>query len=135
MIINRPTLGVSTLVRHRGRVLLVKRGGVPLRGLWALPGGQVEPGERLAEAASREVREETGVEISSLRQIGLAEIINRGDDGGIGGHFVLVVFRGEYLSGEPVAGDDAAEARWIANDELPALPIADDTRRIIAENA
>jgi 8-oxo-dGTP diphosphatase len=128
--INRPVLGVSTLVVEDGRVLLVERGREPLKGYWSLPGGHVEGGERLAEAAAREVREETGLVIDALRQIDLLEVI--GDDGL---HFVLVVFAGRRVSGEIRAGDDAAIAIWFDISELAGLKMTEDTKRIIAQHA
>ena len=131
----RPVLGVSTLVRRDGAVLLVKRRRPPLEGYWALPGGHVESGEKVAEAAAREVLEETGVTIDGLRQIALNEIITRDTDGSIASHHVLVVFRGDYRTGEAVAGDDAAEARWVAEADIDGLKIIDNARRIIADNA
>jgi 8-oxo-dGTP diphosphatase len=131
----RPILGVSTLVRRDGAVLLVKRKRPPLEGYWALPGGHVEAGERLADAAAREVREETGIAIDCLRQIALNEIVTRDGNGGVASHYVLVVFRGEFRSGEAAAGDDAAEARWVVEADVAALRMADDARRIIASHA
>jgi len=128
---SHPILGVSTLVRHDGRVLLVRRGREPFAGLWSLPGGRVEPGEALAEAAAREVREETGIAVDRLKRIDVVEIIGNGADRGVEGHFVLVVFSGEFRSGMPAAGDDAAEARWVSPSELGALELTDQSRMII----
>ena len=127
----RPVLGVSVLVREGGRVLLVKRARPPLQGYWSLPGGHVEGGETLAEAAAREVREETGVVVDDLRRIDLAEIIGRDEAGGVAYHFVLVIFAGRHRSGAPIAGDDAAEARWVGLDELGGLMTTDDTKRLV----
>lgn len=127
----RPILGVSTLVRHDGRVLLVRRGREPFAGLWSLPGGRVEAGEALTDAAVREVREETGVVVDRLKQIDVVEIITRADDRGVDSHFVLVVFAGAFRSGAPSAGDDAAEARWVSPSELSALLLTDQSRAII----
>ncbi len=127
----RPVLGVSVLVQDGGRVLLVKRGRPPLQGLWSLPGGHVEGGEKLTQAAAREVREETGVEVGDLRQIDIAEIIGRDDAGGVAWHFVLVVFAGPPVSGTAVAGDDAAEVRWVGPEEFDGLQMTDDTRRLV----
>jgi len=134
MTINRPILGVSTLVRHEGRVLLVKRARPPLQGYWSLPGGQVEGGETLAEAAAREVREETGITVDRLKQIDLAEIVTRDGGGGIASHFVLVVFAARYLSGTATAGDDAAEARWLAPAEFARLQMTEEARRVMASH-
>jgi 8-oxo-dGTP diphosphatase len=122
----RPSLGVSTLVRREGAVLLVRRARPPLQGQWALPGGHVERGERLAEAAAREVREETGVSVTNLRHIDFAEIVLADS------HHVVVVFAGDWRAGEPNARDDAAEARFVPDAEAASLPLTDDTRRIVA---
>jgi ADP-ribose pyrophosphatase YjhB (NUDIX family) len=125
-------LGVSVLVSDGGRVLLVKRGKPPFLGWWALPGGCVEAGERLEEAAIREILEETGVTVDGLRQIDMAEIIRRDSAGELEGHFVLIVFAGHYVSGTVAAGDDAAAAEWFGADEMGRLQMTDDTRRVIA---
>jgi ADP-ribose pyrophosphatase YjhB (NUDIX family) len=124
MTINRPTLGVSALIRDGKRLLLVKRAQAPFAGTWSLPGGHVEGGESLADAAAREVQEETGIAATTLRRIDVAEVI-AGDR-----HFVLTIFAGEGR-GEPVAGSDAAEARWAGEAELAVLPINDETRALI----
>jgi 8-oxo-dGTP diphosphatase len=130
----RPTLGVSTLVTRDSAVLLVKRGTPPLTGLWALPGGHVEMGERLADAAAREVREETGVTVGDLRQIAISEVIAPDEQDDDVRHFVLIVFRGTYLAGEPKAGDDAEMARFVSHEEIATLPLAGDVGRIIADH-
>ena len=127
----RPALGVSARVWHDGRVLLVRRGRAPLKGLWSLPGGHVEFGESLEQAVRREVREETGLDVAVLRRIDIAEII-----GGAGTpsphHYVLIVFAAEIRRGTLLAGDDAAEARFVAPAEFDELPMTDDTRRLVA---
>ena len=130
----RPVLGVSTLVRRGGAVLLVKRGRAPLKGYWALPGGHVERGELLAAAAQREVAEETGITVDGLRQIAINEIVDRDGAGAVTGHFVLIVFRGDYRAGTPFAGDDADEARWVPDADIAALTMSDDARRLIASH-
>jgi ADP-ribose pyrophosphatase YjhB (NUDIX family) len=134
MSINRPVVGVSTLVLDQGRALLVKRGKAPLFGYWSLPGGHVELGESLAEAAVREVREETGLDADNLKAIETLEIVSRDAEGGVASHFVLVVFRGEG-TGVPRAGDDAAEARWVALADIATLHMTEETKRLIAKHA
>lgn len=128
---NRPVLGVSALVVDDGRVLLVKRGKPPLLGYWSLPGGHLETGERLAAAAAREVLEETGIAAHDLQPIETVEIIG---ESGAPQHIVLLVFRG-HGNGTPVAGDDAADARWVALAEVPALHMVEDTKQLIARHA
>lgn len=129
---NRPILGVSTLVRRGGSVLLVRRGKPPLRDVWAFPGGSVEFGESLAAAAAREVIEETGIAVAIDGPIDHAEILLRNDAGEVERHYVLIVFAGTWLSGEPVAGDDAAEALWVDAADLARFQKTPDTDRILA---
>jgi 8-oxo-dGTP diphosphatase len=126
-----PILGVSVLVRHRSQVLLVRRGRPPLQNMWALPGGKVGLGESLADAATREVMEETGIAVTALRQIHFAEIIDRGSDGAVRTHHVLVVFRGDAEVTPPKAAGDAADARWVDLAEAERLPLTPDTRLIL----
>lgn len=123
-----PVLGVSTLVVRGRDILLVRRSRSPLEGLWSLPGGRLEYGEALAFAAARELKEETGIEAANFRRLDVVELLN---PGGEPGHFVLVVFQGDFLSGQPTAGDDAAEARWVSLSECRTLPLTDQTRMII----
>ena len=129
---DRPYLGVSVAVWRDGEVLLVRRGRAPHAGYWSLPGGGVGLGERLEDAARREVREETGILVTIARQIDRAEIIARDGEGRVERHYVLIVFAGRPLSGDVRAGDDAAEARWVANSEFGGLNLTEDTRRILA---
>ena len=135
MTINRPKVGVSVLVRHERRVLLIKRGSEPFAGMWSLPGGHVEAGETLAQAAAREAREETGVTVDEMSQIDIAEIILPGAGGGSVTHIVLVVFAGTYRSGTVTAADDALEARWVSATELAGLDLTEDTRRMIGSHS
>jgi len=120
-----PAVGVVCL---RGdSVLLIRRGTPPRQGEWSLPGGRIEPGERAVDAALRELREETGVEAEIT---GLIDVVD-GLFPEAGRHYVLIDYAARWLSGEPVAGDDAAEARFVALDEVGTLIDWSETRRII----
>ena len=124
-----PVFGVSVLVVRDGRVLVVRRGRAPMKGLWALPGGRVEAGESLEDAATREVHEETGLEVANLSPL---ETFSITADTGV--HYRLSVFRGDAAPGEAVAGDDAAELRWLSPEAAAALPLTEQTRLVIARH-
>jgi 8-oxo-dGTP diphosphatase len=120
-----PCVGVVCL--RGGEVLLIRRGRPPKQGEWSLPGGRIEPGERAVDAALRELREETGVEAEIT---GLIDVVD-GLFPEAGRHYVLIDYAARWLSGEPVAGDDALEARFVALDKVGALIDWNETRRII----
>ena len=120
-----PCAGVVCL---RGdEVLLIRRGQPPRLGEWSLPGGRIEAGERAVDAALRELREETGVEAEI---IGLIDVVD-GLFPEADRHYVLIDYAARWLSGEPVAGDDALEARFVALDRVVALVDWPETRRVI----
>jgi ADP-ribose pyrophosphatase YjhB (NUDIX family) len=125
-----PRVGVSVALSKNDALLLVRRGRGVYRGLWSLPGGHVRPGERLADAAARELREETGIVASIGQRIDMVEIIAPGGEEP-GGHYVLIVFEARYLSGEVAARDDAAEAGWFRGSELAALALTPETQQIV----
>ena len=120
-----PIIGVSTCICHDGRFLLIQRGKAPNKGLWSLPGGHVQHGETLREAAARELQEETAVTAEIGDVVDVLDIIRRGGDGDAARHYIIVVFRGSYLSGTPTAGDDAADAAWVTMEGVHALPRTD----------
>ena len=127
----QPLLGVSVAIWRRGRVLLVRRGTAPLNGMWSLPGGLVEVGETLVQAATREVREETGLTVSGLKPIDTAEIIRRDGVKRVDRHYVLVVHSGRASAGTARAGDDAVEVRWVTRAELAKLELTETVSRVL----
>jgi 8-oxo-dGTP diphosphatase len=102
----------------RGRLLLIKRGHAPGAGLWSLPGGRIEPGETDAQALVREMREETGLLVEAGALIGTVRL-----PAGDGDVFDVADYAATVTGGMLRAGDDAAEARWVAASELAALPM------------
>jgi 8-oxo-dGTP diphosphatase len=117
----RPVPGVGVAVIDAARVLLVRKDRGPWSGHWAVPGGRVEMGERLADAAIREVREETGLDVRLGPVIWTGEVID--SEFPPQWHFVLVDYVGFVLGGDLIAGDDAAEARWVTIDEARQLTL------------
>jgi 8-oxo-dGTP diphosphatase len=125
----RPELSVGAVVVHDGSLLLVRRGHGPAAGEWSVPGGRVEWGEMLAEAVVREVAEETGLECICGELLGWVEIIQTDH------HFVVLDFVATVLEhGEPVAGDDAAEVRWVPVDAVLELNLVDGLAEFLHEH-
>lgn len=122
---SRPLLGVSVSVWHEGRVLLVRRGKAPGRGMWSPVGGKVEFGETLAEAALREVREETAVTCRLQPMSNIREMLLRDHGGVLTGHVVLAVFGAVWLHGEAIAGDDAEAVAWVDPADFPNYRMLD----------
>lgn len=128
----RPELCVGAVVVHDGSLLLVRRGHGPAAGEWSVPGGRVEHGETLAEALVREVAEETGLECVCGELLGWVERIGEGEDDH---HFVILDFVATVLEhGEPVAGDDAAEVRWVPVDDVAELRLVDGLAEFLHEH-
>lgn len=130
-----PRLATSTAVFRGGTVLLGERGKGALAGLWSLPGGHVEPGEPIRVAARREIREETAVDADILGLVDVHEIIRREASGEVIWHYVIAVHYGVWRNGEPVAGSDCRQARFIALDELGSVPLTDGAEALIRRAA
>lgn len=114
---------MGAVVVHDGRLLVVRRGRPPGEGLWSLPGGRLQRGERLAEGVLRELAEETGLVGRVIGFCGLAERISPA------WHYVIVDLWVELETvgppPEPTPGDDAAAARWVTRSEFEALAQVD----------
>lgn len=128
---DRPIVGVGAVIVERGRALLVRRGTEPLKGEWSIPGGVVELGETLREAAAREAKEETGLEVEPGDVLEVVDRIMRDPESKVQYHYVLVDFLCRRLAGEAQAGADASELRWITARELESFPIADSAANVV----
>ena len=118
----RPFLAASVAVFRDGRVLVAARGRPPLDAVYSLPGGLVEPGETLGEAALRELREEVGVEAALIGFVAPVEYIERDAAGRARRHFVICAHAARWTAGEPQTGTEALDVRWIDEDEAAGLP-------------
>lgn len=108
-----PRLAALAVTLDGDRVLLVRRRNPPDAGLWSFPGGHVEPGETALAAAARELAEETGVIARPRAYLDNIDVIERGADGALRFHFLLAAVLCDYVSGDPVAANDALDAAWI----------------------
>ncbi|HRK67746.1 MAG TPA: NUDIX hydrolase [Hyphomonas sp.] len=129
---DRPQPAVGTVCFKGEDVLMIRRGTKPLAGDWSLPGGRIEFGERAEAAALRELKEETGV---TARLVGLVDVVDAifrsRTSGDVTRHYVLFDYAEVWVSGEPVAGDDAGHAEWISPARLAEMALWDETRRVI----
>ena len=126
-----PLVGVGAVVLDQGRVVLVKRKFPPLAGEWSIPGGRLEVGETLREAAVREAREETGLTVEPAEVLGVYDRLLRDDGGRILYHYVLIDFLCRRLAGELQAGGDADDARWFSQEDIGKISLLEDTAEVI----
>ena len=128
---DRPYVGVGVIVFRDQEVLLVKRDKEPNKGQWSIPGGKQMIGETTAEAAQRELLEETGVKVDQLLLVDVVDAIIPDVEGKIKYHYTLVDYMGEWQSGVSRPGDDAQEVRWVHLNELSSFALLGKTMNII----
>jgi mutator protein MutT len=127
----KPIVGVGGIVLDADRVLLVKRGHEPLKGLWSIPGGKLELGETLRGAVRRELREETGLEVRVLGMVEVFERIARDTEGHTSYHCVLIDFLCESGGGDAQAGDDADAVAWVERRRLCEYDLTEGAPAVI----
>ncbi|MFP3951597.1 MAG: NUDIX hydrolase [Candidatus Bathyarchaeia archaeon] len=113
-----PIVGVGILIQRGDEYLLIKRASEPDAGLWSIPGGLVEVGERVEEAARREAKEETGLDVHLISLLDVIDKIVYDEDDQIKYHFVILDYIAEPVSGTMAPRDDALEARWVHPKDL-----------------
>ncbi len=125
------SIGVGAIVFRGDEVLLIKRGKPPFMGQWSIPGGGLEFRETVKDAVQREVREETGIEIELIGLLDVFDAIPEGSPQEDLFHMVLIDYVALWISGEPVAGDDATDAEFVTIDEALTRLSWDVTRQAI----
>jgi 8-oxo-dGTP diphosphatase len=128
----RPYLAVSAAIIRDGKVLVVRRARQPALGVYTLPGGAVETGETLMQAVTREVREETALDIEPVALAGHREAIVRDAQGRVERHFVILCFAARWRSGEPVLNEELDDARWLEPAALAGLRTTEGLADIVA---
>ncbi|MEP9352365.1 NUDIX hydrolase [Xanthobacter sp. KR7-65] len=131
----RPTLAASAAVFRGPLVLLARRAANPGAGLWSLPGGRVEPGETVAQAAAREVMEEVGVEAEIVGLAAARDIIVRDREGELRAHFVVLAHAARWRAGEPMPGEEAAEVGWFRPVEVAGLTTTEGLAEVVEKAA
>jgi ADP-ribose pyrophosphatase YjhB (NUDIX family) len=127
----QPLIGVGSIIIEGDRVVLVKRAHPPIQGQWSIPGGVLEVGEMLREAAIREAREETGLIVAPGELLGVFDRILRDPDHRVQYHYVLIDFLCRRVGGQLRAASDAAEVRAFTREELSTLNLAEDILEVI----
>jgi ADP-ribose pyrophosphatase YjhB (NUDIX family) len=126
-----PLVGVGAVIIEDARVVLVKRRHPPLQDQWSIPGGVLEVGELVREAAIREAREETGLIVEPGELLGVYDRVLRDAEKRVQYHYVLIDFLCRRVAGDLAAASDATEVRWFRREELAGLGLAEDTVDVI----
>ncbi len=128
---DRPWVGIGVVAFRGDAVLLARRAKPPRMGHWSLPGGAQHLGETAEEAARRELREETGIEVGPLLLAAVVDAVTRDAAGAVRFHYTIVDFAAEWLSGEARAMDDAQEVSWAPLDGLHAYALTTEALSVI----
>jgi ADP-ribose pyrophosphatase YjhB (NUDIX family) len=130
---DRPILASSVAVFRDGKVLLGARANPPAAHVFSLPGGVVESGEPLEEAALRELLEETGVRARIIGFAGHTQVIEKDEQGKVRRHFVVASFAAHWISGEGTPSAEAPELLWVDPQHLGDLPVTPNLANILAQ--
>jgi len=128
----RPLVGAGAVVHRGARVLLVKRSNPPNKGKWALPGGLVELGEAVQDAAAREILEETGLRVKVEGLLDVQTDLHRDGESRLEYHYVLVDYLARPVGGRLKLNPESSDAKWFTHAQARKLEMSDGTRRVLA---
>jgi ADP-ribose pyrophosphatase len=121
---SRPWVSAHAIIfNQKNEILLTKRAAPPRRFFWSLPGGAIDLGETVEEGVTREIFEETSVQIKNLRFVDYVNAIHRDNNGKVLYHYVVLIYAADYLEGVVKADDDALDAKWFSSDDIIARDI------------
>ena len=129
-----PRVAVGAVIFKDSKVLLVLRSNPPAENQWSIPGGRVELGETLQEAAEREILEETGIYIRAGEPVYTFDVIERDDTGRIRFHYVILDLAADYIRGEVKPGDDAVDVSWVSSKDINTRNVSAATRKLLKES-
>jgi len=115
---------------HDARVLIVRRGKAPSKGVWTVPGGAVDLGETMHEAAAREVREECSIEVEIGEVVGILDNIIRDERTRVRYHYAIIDFAAQYVSGDLCPSDELMDAAWIRPEQFDAYGVPEKAREV-----
>ncbi|WP_455367873.1 NUDIX hydrolase [[Eubacterium] cellulosolvens] len=130
-----PIPGVGAVLIKDKRVLLVRRRHEPGKGLWSIPGGVIEVGEPVKEAAIREVKEETGFDITVEEPLGVTDVIIRDKKERVKFHYILVSFRARIVGGSIAEASAKSEIRWASRAQIETLPITETALKLLKKTS
>ncbi|MGQ9760038.1 MAG: NUDIX hydrolase [Candidatus Methanomethylicaceae archaeon] len=127
----RPLVGVGVILIKDHKILLVKRGHEPNKGMWSIPGGLIKLGETAEDAAVRETMEETGLKITLGQIVGIFNVVARDEEGRVKYHYVIIDYLGEVVGGTLTAGTDVTDVKWFRLEELDEIQTSPSVRKPI----
>ncbi len=129
---NQPIVAVAALIiNDENKILIIRRGNEPGKGLWSIPGGVVELGEHLYQALRREVKEETGLEITPLELLDVFEVLDYDSSGNLRYHYIIIDYIAKSSGGVLKASTDASEVKWVSLNDINSYNITRSLRTLL----
>jgi ADP-ribose pyrophosphatase YjhB (NUDIX family) len=128
-----PIPAVGTVIRQDDRIVLIRRAKEPYLGWWTFPGGAIEVGERIQDAARREALEETGLQVEIEDVVAVIDNVVRDEEGAVRYHYLIVDYLARTIGGSLQPGTDVSDARWVDLDGLDCMRVTDKAAAIVRD--